>query len=221
MQIIRMLRVATMVALLSCSGTTFAADDALQIESKIPTTLSGTLGYASLQYWIEVPGKGNVELLTDADDEGGLIELVGKQVSLNGAMVTYSNGSVYFEPKFSAPTSPGLSISQQDDGTIEVANGEQVLLSTDMYHSITIKHEQPLAQGKAVLLELNTGGVACPVLYQLAVIRSDALPLLTPTFGTCSDLGKLKHDTNGFTLALPGNPAETWAWDSRTLTLHK
>lgn len=68
-----------MVALLSCSGTTFAADNALQIESKIPTTLSGTLGYASLQYWIEVPGKGNVELLTDADDEGGLIELVGKR----------------------------------------------------------------------------------------------------------------------------------------------
>ena len=61
----------------------------------------------------------------------------------------------------------------------------------------------------------------CQVLHQLAVIRSDTLPLLTPTFGTCSDLGKLKHDTNGFTLALPGNPAETWAWDSRTLTLHK
>ena len=107
-----------MATLLSCSVSVFAADPALQIESKIPTTLSGTLGYASLQYWIEVPGKGNVELLTDADNEGGLIELVGKQVSLNGAMVTYSNGSVYFEPKFSAPTSPGLSISQQDDGTI-------------------------------------------------------------------------------------------------------
>ena len=168
-----------------------------------------------------MPGKENVELLTDADDEETLIELVGKQVSLNGAMVTYSNGSVYFEPKFSAPASPGLSISPQDDGTIVVTNGEQVLLNTDMYHSITIKHEQPLTQGKAVLLELNTGGFGCPMLYQLAVIRSDTLPLLTPTFGTCSDLGKLKHDTNGFTLALPGNPAETWVWDSHTLTLHK
>ncbi|WHF38506.1 hypothetical protein [Aeromonas salmonicida] len=41
------------------------------------------------------------------------------------------------------------------------------------------------------------------------------------TFGTCSDLGKLTYDTNGFTLALPGNPAETWVWDSRTLMLHK
>jgi len=170
-----------MATLLSCSVSVFAADPALQIESKIPTTLSGTLGYASLKYWIEVPGKENVELLTDANDDEMLIELVGKQVSLSGAMVTYSNGSVYFEPKFSAPTSPGLSVSQQDDGTIVVANGEQVLLSTDMYHSITIKHEQPLAQGKAVLLELNTGGVGCPMLYQLAIIRPDALPLLTPT----------------------------------------
>ncbi|ONG00717.1 hypothetical protein BWQ95_23655 [Aeromonas hydrophila] len=142
-------------------------------------------------------------------------------MTLTGTLKTYSNGSVYFEPTLSAPASADIAINPQDDGTIVVAHGEQVLLSTDMYHSITIKHEQPLAQGKAVLLELNTGGVACPVLYQLAVIRSDALPLLTPTFGTCSDLGKLKHDTNGFTLALPGNPAETWAWDSRTLTLHK
>ena len=72
-----------------------------------------------------------------------------------------------------------------------------------------------------MLLELNTGGFGCPMLYQLAVIRSDTLPLLTPTFGTCSDLGKLTYDTNGFTLALPGNPAETWVWDSRTLMLHK
>ena len=83
-----------MATLLSCSVTAFAADYALQIESKIPTTISGTLGYASLKYWIAVPGKGNVELLTDADNEGGLIELVGKQVSLNGAMYWSSKARV-------------------------------------------------------------------------------------------------------------------------------
>lgn len=206
-----------------CCPYSFAAlsPSAPTVVSSKQSQIEGTLQYASLKYWVETVSGQQVELLAKEADEPHLMNLVAQHITLTGTLKTYSNGGVYFEPTLSAPASADIAINPQDDGTIVVAHGEQVLLSTDMYHSITINHEQPLAQGKAVLLELNSGGIACPVLYQLAVIRPDALPLLTPTFGTCSDLGKLKHDANGFTLVLPGNPAETWAWDSRTMALRK
>ncbi len=61
----RTLRAATLGLLLSCSMATFAADGALEIETKVPATLSGKLGYASMKYWVEVPGQGAVEIWTD------------------------------------------------------------------------------------------------------------------------------------------------------------
>ncbi|WP_429053004.1 hypothetical protein [Aeromonas rivipollensis] len=83
----RTLRAATLGLLLSGPMATFAADGALEIETKVPASLSGKLSYASMKYWVEVPGQGNVEIWTDDEAYAALIDLVGTQVSLEGAMV--------------------------------------------------------------------------------------------------------------------------------------
>ncbi|WP_323078745.1 hypothetical protein [Aeromonas hydrophila] len=96
-----------------------------------------------------------------------------------------------------------------------------MLLRTDEYDAIKLTHRLPLANGQAVLFELHSGGVACPVLYQLAVAQTGVLTMLSQPFGTCSDEGKLTPAPNGFTLDLPGNPRQRWVWDTNSLTLRK
>ncbi|MGL6579074.1 hypothetical protein ACSZOM_17705 [Aeromonas hydrophila] len=96
-----------------------------------------------------------------------------------------------------------------------------MLLRTDKYDAIKLTHRLPLANGQAVLFELHSDGVACPVLYQLAVTHTGLLTMLSQPFGTCSDEGKLNPEPNGFTLDLPGNPRQRWVWDANSLTLRK
>lgn len=81
-------------------------------------------------------------------------------------------------------------------------------------------HQFVIPDGQVALLELFTG-VGCPVLYQLIVVRQNTPSMISGTFGTCSDLGKLSHDAKGFTLDLPGNPREMWIWDNEHLNVFK
>lgn len=214
------LRAATLGLLLSCSMATFAADGALEIETKVPATLSGKLSYASMKYWVEVPGQGNVEIWTDDEAYAALIDLVGTQVSLEGAMVTFTDGSVYFQPKLTKP-STGFTVRKNDEVNFDVLLNGELLTHHDSYAGVDVAHQFAIPDGQVALIELFSGGVGCPVLYQLVVARQDSPTMISSEFGTCSDQGKLSPDTNGFTLNLPGNPSERWAWDASGLTLRK
>ncbi|MFQ2772131.1 hypothetical protein ACK3Y4_15525 [Aeromonas caviae] len=216
----QVLRAATLGLLLSCSMTIFAADGALEIETKVPASLSGKLGYASMKYWVEVPGQGNVEIWTDDEAYAALIDLVGTQVSLEGAMVTFTDGSVYFQPKLAKP-STGFTVRKNDEVNFDVLLNGEPLTHHDSYAGVDVAHQFAIPDGQVALIELFSGGVGCPVLYQLVVARQDSPTMISTEFGTCSDQGKLSPEPNGFTLNLPGNPSERWAWDASSLTLHK
>ncbi|MDF2393600.1 hypothetical protein GWQ31_19920 [Aeromonas sp. 2MA4] len=216
----RTLRAATLGLLLSCSMATFAADGALEIETKVPATLSGKLGYASMKYWVEVPGQGDVEIWTDDEAYAALLDLVGTQVSLEGAMVTFTDGSVYFQPKL-AKASAGFTVRKNDEVNFDVLLNGELLTHHDSYAGVDVAHQFAIQGGQVGLIELFSGGVGCPVLYQLVVARQDSPTMISTEFGTCSDQGKLSPDTNGFTLNLPGNPSARWVWDASSLTLRK
>ncbi|WP_265420804.1 hypothetical protein [Aeromonas salmonicida] len=216
----RTLRAATLGLLLSGSMATFATDGALEIETKVPATLSGKLGYASMKYWVEVPGQGDVEIWTDDEAYAALLDLVGTQVSLEGAMVTFTDGSVYFQPKL-AKASAGFTVRKNDEVNFDVLLNGELLTHHDSYAGVDVAHQFAIQGGQVGLIELFSGGVGCPVLYQLVVARQDSPTMISTEFGTCSDQGKLSPDTNGFTLNLPGNPSERWAWDASSLTLRK
>ncbi|MEG0007325.1 MAG: hypothetical protein RR721_08360 [Aeromonas sp.] len=214
------LRAATLGLLLSCSMATFAADGALEIETKVPITLNGKLSYASMKYWVEVPRHGNVEIWTNDEAYAALIDQVGTQVSLEGAMVTFTDGSVYFQPKL-AKASTGFTVRKNDEVNFDVLLNGELLTHHDSYAGVDVAHQFAIQGGQVALIELFSGGVGCPVLYQLVVTRQDSPTMISTEFGTCSDQGKLSPDTNGFTLNLPGNPSERWEWDASSLTLRK
>ena len=195
------------------------------VTKRVPANVEGTLNFASMQFWIETPKGERIMLMPQEEDEPTLIPRVSQPVALNGFMLTYSDGSRYFEPSFApataASSTTSFTIVKNDDYSIVIRYGDDVLLRTDEYDAIKLTHRLSLANGQAVLFELHSGGVACPVLYQLAVAQTGALTMLSQPFGTCSDEGKLTPEPNGFSLDLPGNPRQRWAWDTNSLTLRK
>lgn len=195
------------------------------VTKRVPANVEGTLNFASMQFWIETSKGERIMLMPLDEDEPRLIPSVSQPVSLNGMMLTYSDGSRYFEPSFApssaASSTASFTIVKNDDYNIEIRYGGEVLLRTDEYDAIKLTHRLPLVNGQAVLFELHSGGVACPVLYQLAVAQTGVLTMLSQPFGTCSDEGKLTREPNGFTLDLPGNPRQRWVWDASSLTLRK
>jgi hypothetical protein len=195
------------------------------VTKRVPANVEGTLNFASMQFWIETSKGDRIMLMPLDEDEPTLIPSVSQPVALNGFMLTYSDGSRYFEPSFApastASSAVSFTIVKNEDDSIEIRHGGEVLLRTDEYDAIKLTHRLPLANGQAVLFELHSSGVACPVLYQLAVAQTGALTMLSSPFGTCSDEGKLTHTPNGFILDLPGNPRQRWVWDASSLTLRK
>ncbi|MGY3900240.1 MULTISPECIES: hypothetical protein [Aeromonas] len=195
------------------------------VTKRVPANIEGTLNFASMQFWIETSKGERIMLMPLDEDEPRLIPSVSQPVSLNGFMLTYSDGSRYFEPSFApasaASSTTSFTIVKNDDDSIEIRHGGEVLLRTDEYDAIKLTHRLPQANGQAVLFELHSGGVACPVLYQLAVAQTGVLTMLSQPFGTCSDEGKLTPEPNGFTLDLPGNLGQRWVWDASSLTLRK
>ena len=195
------------------------------VTKRVPANVEGPLNFASMQFWIETSKGERIMLMPLDEDEPRLIPSVSQPVALNGFMLTYSDGSRYFEPSFAsasaASSTTSFTIVKNDDDSIEIRHGGEVLLRTDEYDAIKLTHRLPLVNGQAVLFELHSGGVACPVLYQLAVAQTGVLTMLSQPFGTCSDEGKLTREPNGFTLDLPGNPRQRWVWDASSLTLRK
>ncbi|UNP89285.1 hypothetical protein MNZ22_02090 [Aeromonas encheleia] len=157
---------------------------------------------------------------TDDEAYAALIDLVGTQVSLDGAMVTYTDGSVYFQPKLKKPSAT-FTVRKNDDVNFDVLLNGELLTHHDSYAGVAVTHQFAIPDGQVALIELFSGGVGCPVLYQLVLARQDSPTMISTEFGTCSDQGKLSPGTNGFTLDLPGNPSERWVWDASSLTLRK
>ncbi|MGL5394924.1 MAG: hypothetical protein ACRDBQ_06555, partial [Shewanella sp.] len=165
------------------------------VTKRVPANIEGTLNFASMQFWIETSKGERIMLMPLDEDEPRLIPSVSQPVALNGFMLTHSDGSRYFEPSFApasaASSTTSFTIVKNDDDSIEIRHGGEVLLRTDEYDAIKLTHRLPRANGQAVLFELHSGGVACPVLYQLAVAQTGVLTMLSQPFGTCSDEGKL------------------------------
>lgn len=201
----KILRVAFIEYSIEMSVATFAVDGTVEIETKVPATLSGKLSYASMKFWVEVSGKDAVELWFNDEDYTALMELVGTQVAFDGSMVTYTNGSVYFQPKL-AKASAGFTVRKNDEVNFDVLLNGELLTHHDSYAGVDVAHQFAIPDGQVALIELFSGGVGCPVLYQLVVARQDSPTMTSEAIGTCSDLGKLSPTTNGFTLNLPAIP---------------
>lgn len=205
------------------SATAFS--DVFELESKVPGTLQGELGYASMQYWVTTADGEIVQIWADAEAEDQLIDMIGEQVNLKGATDTYSDGSVYFLPEFSEQSAkPTLQFTideNQYDDPMSINLDGQLVNNITGYYTANIDQEFATEQGKVALIQLSSGGTACPAVYMLAIAQYDAQPLVTPVFGNCSDIPDISTKGENIHISFPGNPAQNWVWENSTYRLYK
>lgn len=205
------------------AAPTFAQD--LELESKVPGTLQGELGYASMKYWVTTADGEVIQLWSDEQVDERLMGKSGQQVSLNGATVTYSDGSVYFSPKFEqAIVKPTLEFTidnNQDDYVASIKLDGQLISTINDYYIVSVDREFTTQNGKIALIQLSTGGTACPALFMLAIAHNDAQALVTPSFGTCSDIPDITTQGENIFMSFPGNPDQNWVWDNSSYRLYQ
>lgn len=196
----------------------------LTIESKIPGTAEGTVKYASMDFWLETDNGSTIDLADNDEVYDYLIDKVGQKVRFDGASVTYSNGHTYFEPKFEqAAALPALNVSlnTNDDGVTHIFLDEEPVFTVTDYYRAHVVQEYTTSDNKISVIQLLTGGTGCPAMHMLLVSHHHGQPLLTPTFGTCSDMIETKVEGGKIVMEIPGKVDETWTWDNATYRLVK
>lgn len=100
-------------------------------------------------------------------------------------------------------------------------NGKSVLRLVDSeYFIIDLKKAFTIKGDKVVLLELNTGGTACPALYTFVTVKSDGTAKKTEEFGTCSDLVEVFRQADTVIVKMPklqGTGKETYIYKDGNL----
>jgi hypothetical protein len=75
--------------------------------------------------------------------------------------------------------------------------------------------------GDVVLIEMGSGGSACPAMYAWLDTRPGMIRL-TQAFGTCSDLAEVSWDSEAVTLTMPsmvpGEGQVAFRWDGKVVT---
>ncbi|WP_298715910.1 hypothetical protein [uncultured Oceanisphaera sp.] len=197
----------------------------LTIESKIPGIAEGTVKYASMDFWLETDNGDTIDLADTDDVYDYLIDKVGQKIRFNGASVTYNNGHTYFEPQFEKATAlPALKVSLNTDESSYVTSiylDDEPVFTVNDYYSASVVKEYTTSDNKVSVIQLVTGGTGCPAMHMLLVSHHHSQPLITPSFGTCSDLIDTKTEGSKIIMELPGKPGETWIWDNTTYQLIK
>jgi hypothetical protein len=199
---------------------TVSAGQGTKVIKQTPAKVTGTLKYATMKYWIEA-GKGKIIYLSyDMDDsalESQLEAIVGKKVTLAGTMTINSDGSKYFEISKSSlgvtgNNADGLFTTAKENHAI-LFKGKRVYQNDECF-SLGIKKVFSIGTDKVALVEVSSGGTACPSTYVFITAKSSGVPLLSKEFGNCSDIPKIIAKGEKITLKFPGNPPETWTYQN-------
>jgi len=192
-----------------------------KVIKETPATISGTLGYASMKYWIEERKGKIVEISYDMNDseiESKLLELIDKKVSLSGTMTKYSNDSEYLVISKSSFSSSGGKkdtgfTQDQEYGAHKILFNGKIIYKNDD-NSLFIKKEFSIGTDKVALIEISSGGTACPAEYVFTTVKGDGTFSSSAEFGTCSDIPKIVAKGNMITVKLPGNPPGSWTYQN-------
>ena len=114
-------------------------------------------------------------------------------------------------------------VSQQaplNDNVNVLLAGKQVgAFTSDQAAIVAVYPNASLA--KLVLIELDSGGAGCPIMYRLAEIKIDKTLALTDEFGDCLLIDRIDK-VNGiwtFHFYSPGNlPSEVWIYQKGKIT---
>ena len=123
------------------------------------------------------------------------------------------------EPPFQLNTVAGrLAITQSGDMPVFefhiTLNGNDLFTDNDD-QSLNTVLVQPVEHPSLLVLQLSSGGTACPARYRLLDLGTKPKPFLSDEIGNCSDLVKLVSQKNKLLLNFPkigGAEAERWSY---------
>lgn len=124
-----------------------------KIKSKVPAKISGTLSYASLNFWMGTTNKNKIDLLLDDVSEEKLRDYVGKEVILNDSLIKYYNDHVSFEPIFDENNKPvNITAKQIPEGLSGIYVNNEMIYSTNEYYSIGVNEAFLFQMARPLLL---------------------------------------------------------------------
>jgi len=210
-----------------------AYPQALKIVKEYKTTITGTLQYARMQYFLHTPkGEAYCIYYDENTQEDALQNMVGKTVKMTGNVKVFKDGGKCIDvspekPKPQATTASAdmpntlttvagkLEIRKQKDETpIVQLNGKTIYVGQGGF-SLNFQKLFEFGSYQAVLVSDATGGTACPEQYVFITLKSGGSSSVTKSFGNCSDLPKIQQAWKKVTLKFPPFGAastETWTY---------
>jgi len=202
--------------------TTLAMGQNIKMTKQSKATITGTLKYASMKYWVETANGKTIDFLYDIEDQeldSKLGDLIGKKITLTGMIEYYSDGSKYFRITKSSMGSPSVktnSFTTANENHAVVFGGKTVYQNDDCY-SLAIEKVFSIGTDKVGLIGVSSGGTACPKTYVFITVKGSGAPLVSKEFGNCSDIPKIAAKGDKITLSFPGNPPEMWTYQAGNL----
>jgi len=140
-------------------------------------------------------------------------------------LVAYATGAAQYTERlrgdWNNPTGPSAPAQEPNAvatrfGALSVSEAGVLLFQSDPVrpiieanNSLDLSKPYQIAASDVVLVTDN-GGTACPALYYFVTVTKSGVKV-TPSFGTCSDLIKIKRSGDSISVSMPGyqGPAES------------
>lgn len=199
--------------------TNIAMGQNIKMTKQSKATLTGTLGYASMKYWLETGNGKSIDLWYDIEDQeldSKLSDLIGKKITLTGMIENYSDGSKYFsitKSSFGSPSDKTETFTTAKENHSIVFGGKTVYQKDDCF-SLDIEKVFSIGNSKVALIKVSSGGTACPATFVFITAKSSGTPVISKEFGNCSDIPKIIAKGDKINLNFPGNPPKTWTYQN-------
>jgi hypothetical protein len=162
-------------------------------------------------------------------------------IALGGALLLAGPAAAQgFTDHTTGPDSAELARVETFDGTLAISRvrdaagvpgfrvrvGERVVFGDSVSQTVLLHTLTMWSARRVALLELVSGGNACPSMYRIVEFTEDRPPRVSAEFGNCSDLPVVLQDGTRFRVRFPGfylnhqarrpgfrpPPAQTWEY---------
>ncbi|MCE5227847.1 MAG: hypothetical protein LLG05_18565 [Porphyromonadaceae bacterium] len=223
-----------MIFLFLCS---WAFGEDLKISKEYKGTISGTLEYARMQYFLHTKkGEAYCIFYDEKTQEDQLQNLSGQTVKLEGKIKVFKHGGKCIDitpegvresaslPASLTTVAGKLDIGKQEDEVPVIKlNGNTIYIGEGGF-SLHFEKFFDFGSYQAVLVADNTGGTACPVSYVFITLHSNKSSSVTKSLGNCSDIPKIQQQGKKVTLSFPSfgsASAEKWVYNAGRISKTK
>jgi hypothetical protein len=215
--------------------SSWAFGEGLKIIKEYKGTITGTLEYARMQYFLHTKkGEAYCIFYDEKTQEDQLQNLSGQIVKLEGKIKVFKDSGKCIDitpegaqeatslPDSLTTVAGKLDIGKQkakrqwgeDEAPVVKLNGNTVYIGEGGF-SLHFEKFFDFGSYQSVLVADNTGGTACPVSYVFITLRSNKSSSVTKSLGNCSDTPKIQQQGKKVTLSFPpfgSASAEKWVY---------